>query len=94
MEEYLGAKMLCDPLRLLDCDYPVSGACAVIITTAERARDLPHRVVGVAGHAQATGDGDWIFGEDFSVWRGAQMRRAAMGALRAGAGRYRARAAL
>jgi acetyl-CoA acetyltransferase len=65
MEEYLGAKMLCDPLRLLDCDYPVSGACAVIITTAERARDLPHRVVGVAAHAQATGDGDWIFGEDF-----------------------------
>jgi acetyl-CoA acetyltransferase len=65
MAEYLNAKMLCDPLRLLDCDYPVSGACAVIITTAERARDLPHRLVGVAAHAQATGAGDWVFGDDF-----------------------------
>jgi acetyl-CoA acetyltransferase len=65
MAEYLDAKMLCDPLRLLDCDYPVNGACAVIVTTAERARDLPHRPVRVAGHAQATGGGDWVFGDDF-----------------------------
>lgn len=64
MDEYLAARMLCDPLRLLDCDYPVSGSCALIITTAERARDLRQKPVLVAAHAQATGSGDWIHGPD------------------------------
>jgi acetyl-CoA acetyltransferase len=64
MEAYLSCRMLCDPLRLLDCDYPVSGACAVIVTTVERARSLRHPVVEVAAHAQATGDGDWVHGTD------------------------------
>jgi len=64
MEAYLGSRMLCDPLRLLDCDYPVSGACAVIVTTLERARSLRHPVVEIAAHAQATGNGDWVHGTD------------------------------
>jgi acetyl-CoA acetyltransferase len=65
MEEYLASKRLCDPLRLLDCDYPVSGSCALILTTLERARDLRHRPVRVVAVAQASGDGDWIHGHDF-----------------------------
>ncbi|MDB5986500.1 MAG: thiolase family protein [Nevskia sp.] len=65
MEGYLSAKLLCDPLRLLDCDYPVSGSCALIITTQQRARDLRHKPVMVAAHAQATGSGDWLHGADF-----------------------------
>ena len=30
------------PLCLLDMDVPVDGADAFVITTTERARDLPH----------------------------------------------------
>ena len=65
MDEYLQSKLLCDPLRLFDCDYPVSGSCALIITTLERARDLRQRPLRVAAHAQSTGGGDWIHAPDF-----------------------------
>lgn len=65
MDQYLEAKLLCDPLRLLDCDYPVSGCCALIVTTEERARDLPHSTILVDAHSMGTGDGDWLFGPKF-----------------------------
>ena len=41
MEDYLSARMIRWPLCLYDMDVPVDGADAFIITTAERARDLP-----------------------------------------------------
>jgi acetyl-CoA acetyltransferase len=65
MDDYLSARMLAAPLRLLDCDLPVSASTAAILTTAERARDLPHPVVVIDAHATATGSGDWLFGTDF-----------------------------
>ncbi len=65
MGDYLESRILCDPLRLLDCDYPVSGACAVMITTVERAKDIRNPVVEIVSHAQSTGEGDWIHGPDF-----------------------------
>ena len=65
MDGYLSSRMLADPVRLLDCDYPVSGAVAVLVTTVERARDLRAPPVIIDSHATATGDGDWIFGSKF-----------------------------
>ncbi|WP_328354782.1 thiolase family protein [Mycobacterium sp. NBC_00419] len=41
MDDYLSARMIRHPLCLLDMDIPVDGADAFIVTTAERARDLP-----------------------------------------------------
>jgi acetyl-CoA acetyltransferase len=41
MEDYLSARMIRWPLCLYDMDVPVDGADAFIITTTERARDLP-----------------------------------------------------
>ena len=40
MDDYLSARMIRDPLCLLDMALPVDGADAFVITTAERARDL------------------------------------------------------
>jgi acetyl-CoA acetyltransferase len=66
MEAYLSSTMVSDPLRVLDCDYPVNGAGATIITTAERARDLRQRAVVVDAMTYATGRGaDWTFDSDF-----------------------------
>jgi acetyl-CoA acetyltransferase len=45
MDDYLNARMIRWPLCLLDMDLPIDGADAFIITTKERARDLPHRPV-------------------------------------------------
>jgi acetyl-CoA acetyltransferase len=45
MDDYLGARMIREPLCLYDMDPAVDGADAFIVTTAERARDLPLRPV-------------------------------------------------
>jgi acetyl-CoA acetyltransferase len=50
-EEYLAAPMISDPISRLDCDIPVDGVAAFVLTTAERAQDLPNRPVYVAGYA-------------------------------------------
>ena len=54
MEDYLASPMISTPLRLFDFCLESDGACAVVITTAERAKDLPQPSVlirAVAGGA-------------------------------------------
>jgi acetyl-CoA acetyltransferase len=66
MDDYLDARPVADPLLLLDCDYPVNGACAAIITTRERAADLRQAPVTIDSLAYGTGmQPDWVHGEDF-----------------------------
>jgi acetyl-CoA acetyltransferase len=51
LESYLAAPLIADPVCRLDCDMPVDGVAAFVLTTAERARDLPNKPVYVAGYA-------------------------------------------
>ncbi|MGO9101940.1 MAG: thiolase family protein [Mycobacterium sp.] len=51
VDEYLSAPMLFDPVCRYDCDIPVDGVAAFVFTSAERAKDLPHPPVYVAGYA-------------------------------------------
>ena len=54
MEDYLAAPMVRGPLfGVLDMDYPVDGADALVVTTAERAKDLPNKPVLI--HAAVLG---------------------------------------
>ena len=47
MDDYLSARYVSKPVRLLDCDYPVDSGSAVIYTTEERARDFTKKPVFV-----------------------------------------------
>lgn len=40
MDEYLGARMISTPLCLYDCDVPIDGSTAVIVSRRETGRDL------------------------------------------------------
>ena len=51
-EEYLNSRMIAYPLCLYDCDIPVQGAVALVMTTAERARDLKPKPAYIAGYGQ------------------------------------------
>jgi acetyl-CoA acetyltransferase len=66
MEDYKTSRHIVDPLLLLDCDVPVSGASAVILTTSERARDLRNTPVEIEALSYGTGlSPDWTFADDF-----------------------------
>jgi acetyl-CoA acetyltransferase len=51
VEDYLNARMISEPLCLFDCDIPVQGCGAFVITSADRAPDLPHPPAYVSGWA-------------------------------------------
>lgn len=45
MDDYLAARMISEPFGLYDCDAPVDGSTAVIVSPADCARDLPKPAV-------------------------------------------------
>ena len=65
MDEYLAAPMISDPLSRLDCCREIDGACAVVITSAERARDLRQTPVYIRGGAYGVGPGA---GRPYEKW--------------------------
>jgi acetyl-CoA acetyltransferase len=55
LEDHQASRMIADPLHLLDCCIESDGACAVIVTAAERAKDTKHGPVWIMGAAQGSG---------------------------------------
>jgi len=49
MEQYLASRWIYEPFRIYDCALEADGACAMLITTRERARDLRQIPVAMLG---------------------------------------------
>lgn len=52
LEDYLASPLICDPFRLFDCSLISDYSGAFIVTSMDRARDLPQPIVEVAAICQ------------------------------------------
>ena len=54
MDDYLASRVISDPLRLFDYCLESDGACAVVVTSKERAADCPQPPAAVLATAQSS----------------------------------------
>jgi acetyl-CoA acetyltransferase len=65
MDDYLSARVVSTPFGLLDCDLPVDGAIAFVISNDAHADALDHAAVRVEAIGGARGNGGWTNRSDY-----------------------------
>jgi acetyl-CoA acetyltransferase len=85
--EYYAAPYVVDPFRAADCTVEVDGACAVLVTSLERARTLqrPPAVIAASGYAAGPRSGldigdhlAWAdYSRNYTSWLAPRLYRAA-----------------
>jgi acetyl-CoA acetyltransferase len=71
-EDYFASRWIAEPFRLPDCTTEVDGACAVLVTSLDRARDLRHPPAVIASSMYRAGarpgldNGNHVLWEDYT----------------------------
>jgi acetyl-CoA acetyltransferase len=64
LADHQASRMIADPFHLYDCCQENDGACAVVLTTAERAKHLKQRPVYVMSASQGSGYREGVGGHN------------------------------
>ncbi len=76
MEDYLSARQVAEPFNLLDCDIPVDGCVALVLSAEEYGKDAPKHPIRINAMAGSPGaPGAWWYREDYprqASWDAAQ----------------------
>lgn len=60
LEEHQSSRWIAEPLHLLDCCQETDGGVAIVVTSADRAKDLPNKPALIAGAAQGSGADQYV----------------------------------
>jgi acetyl-CoA acetyltransferase len=66
IDDYLNARWISEPLGLLDCDVPVDGACAFVVSRPDTGADTPHGGVGIEAAVRMS-TGSWSYRPDYPL---------------------------
>ena len=66
MEDYLGGRMIVDPFSLYDCSLQTDAAGAVVVTSAERAKDLKQKPVMIKGFGSHNNISGWFTSDNMT----------------------------
>jgi acetyl-CoA acetyltransferase len=65
MHDYLASRLISTPLSLLDCDVPVDGSIAVVVSHVGYSPDCPNPAVRFEAMGGSEGDGGWFHRPDY-----------------------------
>jgi acetyl-CoA acetyltransferase len=65
MDDYLASRPISTPLGLLDCDIPIDGSIALVVSHADHATTCPNPAVRAEAIGGAYGSGGWFHRDDF-----------------------------
>ncbi|HMC40271.1 MAG TPA: thiolase family protein [Acidimicrobiales bacterium] len=65
MADYLTARPVSSPFGLYDCDVPVDGSIAVVVSTGAYAEDAPHPALHFEAVGGARANGGWFHRADY-----------------------------
>jgi acetyl-CoA acetyltransferase len=69
LDLYRASPMIADPFRLPDCTIEVDGACALLLTSTQRARHLRHRPAIIRSAAYQCGPRPGVDAADALLWQ-------------------------
>jgi len=66
MDDYLSSRPISEPFHLLDCDVPIDGSIALVLSIAAYAGDTPNPAVRINAFGGAPGvKGGWWYRDDY-----------------------------